>query len=621
VVVWLPGGRRLGWGEKLGLAVGASLALYPVLFLWTDIVGLHLGPLYAWLPVALGLVGTLWHYLSARPALRDSFRRWLDSGHLWPDVALVLVLGLVFAVRLLAVRSLDAPMWGDSFQHSTIAQLLVDNGGLFDSWVPYAEIDGFTYHFGFHTAVAVLHWLGGLPVVASTLWAGQLLNGLAVLALYPLAVRVTGSRWGGVWAVLFAGLLSVMPMFYTNWGRYTQLAGLAILPAAVWLTWALVDAPESRGQRLAIILAVALVVGGLALTHYRVLLFYGCAAIALLLVSLTMGFGRRLLRGMAWAGAGTVVVCLPWLLNALGSTLQQMVVVHATTLPDQAHPFVADYNAIGALDTFLHPIGWLALAIGLGLGLWRRRHGMLLTGLWWLTLLIATNPAWFSLPGTGLITNFALFLAAYFPAALAVGYLAATSLEGRRQRRWLQALAVLVTVIAGVWGAGQRLSDIDPATHALVTRPDLRAAAWIRENTPPGSRFLIDAFPAYGGTSIVGGDAGWWLPLLAGRSTTIPPLAYSTELSLDSDIRAEIKALAERAEGNHWDDPALLDLLAEQGVTHVYVGQRRGAVNQARTRTIVPEQLLASPSYRAVYHQDRVWIFQVVGAGEEAEGS
>ncbi|TEU01223.1 MAG: hypothetical protein E3J29_01115, partial [Dehalococcoidia bacterium] len=272
LLVWMWPEERLSWAERLGIAAGLSLALYPLLLLWTDLVGLHLGPLYAWLPIAGGLAALVWRYRDWRPRRGwEALRQWAHSEALWPDLALMMVMGLVFGVRLLVVRTLDAPMWGDSYQHTMIAQLMVDHGGLFDSWEPYASLRTFTYHFGFHTAEAAFHWLTGLGMLQVTIWMGQILNGLAVLALYPLAVRVSGNRWAGVGAVLVAGLLSPMPMFYVNWGRYTQLAGQVILPAAVLVTWSALETPR-RDWRLIVLGWIA--VGGLALTHYRVLIFY-----------------------------------------------------------------------------------------------------------------------------------------------------------------------------------------------------------------------------------------------------------------------------------------------------------------------------------------------------------
>ncbi|HLF90443.1 MAG TPA: hypothetical protein VI451_15955, partial [Anaerolineales bacterium] len=216
-----------GWGEqegveKLILSAGVGLVVYPLLLEWTDVFGLRLGALSAWLPLALAWGYLLWKYPIKISPFTFRFPK-LDS------LTLFLVAGLLFATRFWAIRSLDAPMWGDAFQHTMIAQLLVDNGGLFDSWRPYAELSTFTYHFGFHTHGAVLHWMTGMPLEEAILWAGQILNGLAVLGLYPLANKLGGNRWAGIGAVLVAGFLSSMPMFYVNWGRYTQLTGQVVL--------------------------------------------------------------------------------------------------------------------------------------------------------------------------------------------------------------------------------------------------------------------------------------------------------------------------------------------------------------------------------------------------------
>ena len=42
-LLW-PGWGNLFWGEKLGLSAGVSLAIYPINFLWTHLIGLNLGP-------------------------------------------------------------------------------------------------------------------------------------------------------------------------------------------------------------------------------------------------------------------------------------------------------------------------------------------------------------------------------------------------------------------------------------------------------------------------------------------------------------------------------------------------------------------------------------------------
>jgi hypothetical protein len=594
----------------LGLAAGLSLALYPLLFLWTDLVGLHLGPLYAWLPAVGGLAALAWRHWAWRPRKGwEALWQWVRSEALWPDLALMMVLGLVFGVRLLVVRTLDAPMWGDSYQHTMIAQLMVDHGGLFDSWEPYAFLRTFTYHFGLHTAEAAFHWLTGLGMLQVVIWMGQILNGLAVLALYPLAVRVSGNRWAGVGAVLIAGLLSPMPMFYVNWGRYTQLAGQVILPAAVLVTWSALETPR-RDWRLIVLGWIA--VGGLALTHYRVLIFYIVFVLAWVLLALRRATWRRVLCRVAWVGVGVAFLFLPWFVHTFAGRIARNFGQQLTTDPAQISSFARQYNAIGDLALYLDPMAWLLLAVAVAAGLWRRRRGVLLMSLWWFLLFIATNPGWARLPGSGAISNFALFIAAYIPAGVLIGDLFGRLMARLGPRVWLSALATLLVVGVGLGGARLRMGDMRVSQHALVTRSDLRAMAWIRENIPEDARFLVNSFFAYGGSVVVGSDGGWWLPLMAGRANTVPPLNYGTEQGPQPDYREWVNDLTRQIQGVGMDNSATLTMLRERGITHVYIGQQQGQVNYSGPETLDPEALLRSTHYRLVYYQDRVWIFEMV---------
>ncbi len=610
LLAWLWRGKSISWAEGLGIATGLSLALYPLLFLWTDLVGLHLGSLYAWIPVLGGLAALLWRYRSWR--LRQGWemlRQWARSDSLWPDLALVIVIALVFGVRLLVVRTLDAPMWGDSYQHTMIAQLLVDNGGLFDSWEPYAELQTFTYHFGFHAAMASLHWLTGMEMVKVVLWGAQVLNGLAVLVLYPLALRVSENRWAGVVAVLVAGLLSPMPMYYVNWGRYTQLAGQIILPAAVLLTWSALEASR-RDWRL--IGLSWLAVGGLALTHYRVLIFYIIFVLAWMLLALRRATWRRVLTRVTWVGVGAGVLFLPWFAHAftgkiLGTLGQQLAIA-----PEQLSLAARKYNAIGDFTRYLPLVVWLTLVVAVAVGLWQRRRGALLMSLWWFLLLLVANPGWLGFPGSGALTNFALFIAAYILAGVLMGDMLGQLASRFRFWRWFGIAATLVVVGVGVGGTRVRSWDARVLKYSMVTRPDSRAMEWIQENISRESRFLVNSFFAYDGSVIVGSDGGWWLPLLAQRANTVPPYTYDLEQEPWPGCREWINSLTEQLQEAGVDDSATLTMLKERGITHVYVGQQQGRVNYGGPHVLDPEGLLRSARYQMVYHRDRVWVFKVM---------
>ncbi len=591
-----PTAARLIWPEKMGLAIGLSLTLYPLLMLWTHLIGLNLGPLYAWLPLGAGSVYALKKMQLGWPKLA----LWRNSEAMWPDLALLGVMGLIFATRFWVVRQLDAPLWGDSVQHTFITQLLIDHGGLFSSWAPYADLQSFTYHFGFHAAIAALHWITQMDVLQSVLWGGQLLNGLAAVALYPLATWLTGRRWAGVGAVLTAGLLLSMPMFYVNWGRYTQLAGQIILPAAMCLAWIGLEESNPRWLILA-----SLAWSGLVLAHYRILVLAGGFLLAWFVFQKLWQW--RLLKNTLLFGAGAALLVMPWLINAFSGKLWAYVYSFLTTPAVKTSQWMQDMNAgvdpaIG-LPTWI----WLALALIIGWGLWQRQRAIAILGLWCLVAGILTNPQWLNLPGEGAINNFTLFIAAYLPAAVLFGNAFDWALA--RMPKFNTSLVWLMMVMAGaVWGAGQRINDVQPSAGTLLTRPDLRAAAWIRANTPPTARFAINSFDAFGASVVVAADGGWWLPLLTQRGITVPPINYFSETGPTTTYREEVNALNAQIHAQGITHPDTLARLQTQGVCYIYLGQRQGRMNYSGP-VLEPAQLLSSPVVRLIYQQDRVYIF------------
>jgi len=598
-LLWLWGEPKewSGWAAW-GLATGVSLAFYPLLFLWADAFGLRLGPL----PIALVVVISAWLGWGISP------RRWVTAlrGALFspPEAAALGVVGLAFGIRLLAVRGLEAPMWGDGFQHTVITQLLLDHGGLFTRWAPYAPISSFTYHFGFHSAAAALAWLTGWSASQAVLWGGQILNALATLSLYPLAVRLAdGSRWAGAVAVLLPALLWPMPMFYVNWGRYPQLAGQAILPIAVLLTWDLLERPAVRKRE---ILLVAGVIAGLALTHYRVLAFYLAFGAAWLMVRLwTLPPSMRgfaLARGAA-AGGMALLLLAPWLFRIGQGGLPAFL---AQALQGGGSPPLPGREAW----TFYLPVwGWV-LAVGALIGGAIRRPclwALLLA--WWGIAFLGSCPQLLGLPGGWVISAFAFGISLYLPAALLIGSALGMWMEGRWQGRrgWILVGGIMALGLGGAWA---RLREVQPQTYALLTRSDREAMEWIQAYLPEGTRFLINGFLAYEGQDAVGSDGGWWLPLLARRAALIPPLPYAIERTEDPTLpvrlRAWIGALAAR-------DLQVVRELIQHGWCYVYLGQRRGRVNAPGPELWDPEFWEAKGVLREIYRHDRVRIFRLSG--------
>jgi hypothetical protein len=618
----LPAWLRLTWGEKAGISIGVGMALYPLLYLWADVVGLRIGRLSAWVFPILGLIITLyrsrraWRVWSSKsPIIPRKITNWFLEQDRAADFVFLISIGFIAFTRFWPVRTLDTPMWGDSYQHTLIPQLLVENTGLFSSWKPYAELQSFTYHFGFHTLVASFHWLTNLDMPQATLWMGQIANVLAVIALYPLAVFVGGNRWCGVIAVLVAGLLSPMPMVYVNWGRYTQLAGQAILPAAILLIWLNVKSGNQAWKWLSLIW---IVLSGLFLTHYRVLLAIFVLYFRQLKIS-------EILRTGIVHALGVILISLPWLIILFEGKLPEQLGMQVATPASQISAAAQQYNIIGNLATYLAPGLWICLLLSIVYGLWRRIKEIILIALWWFIVFLAANPGWIGLPGTGIISNFAVLIAAYIPAGVLVGVVAGKlipvsnnpphSIQRKKpggKTNWSNLGLLFVCLLIGVWGTGLRLHEVSPQQHALVTPPDVRAGKWIRENLSRETIFLVNSFFAYGGSLVVGSDSGWWLPLLSARATTLPPINYNSEKGPRPDYVKYTNDLVYEIEEKGISHPEVLKELEDRLVTHLYIGQRQGKVNVTGSPLLKIEELVGNPVFRPIYHQDRVWIFEIV---------
>jgi hypothetical protein len=418
-------------------------------------------------------------------------------------------------------------------------------------------------------------------------------------------------------------------MFYTNWGRYTQLAGQAILPAAICLGWGILEASKlkvglvaGRKQKLVSVLLAdwhslipaGLAMAGLALTHYRILIFAALFYPVYLVFELRQANWKPLLARLTVLTLFSGILALPWYLRSYGSTIMKMLTNSIGTPASTLSSVALESNSTAALDAYFPTLLWLAFLLALAWSLWKRSRKAALFSAWWFLVLLATNPAWLNLPGTGVITNFTLLIAVYIPAGVLIGLAIAdlARTEFPISKSWY-ALALLVVVGGlGLWGAQYRLKDLSAGSDSLAVRPDIRAAEWIQANTPPDAGFLVNSFFAYNGSAIVGSDGGWWLPYLAQRKTSLPPLLYAAEKSSVKGYVQWINELTALINEKGVSDPAVLAELKTRGLSYIYIGQQQGRVNYAGPQTLDPLKLSTDIHFQTVYHQDRVWIFKLV---------
>jgi hypothetical protein len=354
----------------------------------------------------------------------------------------------------------------------------------------------------------------------------------------------------------------------------------------------------------------------MTLTYYRMPLFYACFVFALLI-----GWGlmtwranvRRWLQGMARLAiiaAAALLLTAPWGAQLAGGSLATGLVASVAEGASLS-AVLASYGVWRDIAFYVSVPLLLATLVALGWSILRRDWIVVSIGLWVLALALLPAGRLVRIPGTNMVDSFAVLIALYMPVALLVGWLIGQ--VASLAMRWMGkagpwALSATVLAIA-LWAALGQSKIIRPS-FILVTRPDMRAMAWIRDNTPPNARFLVEGFRIYGGTSAVGADAGWWIPLLTGRENTMPPqYALVNEVQAEPGYSQRVVDLVAQLEEVSPASEQGLRLLCDRGITHVYVGQGQGKVGTGAEQLFAADALLSSDEFTPVYRDGRVIVF------------
>jgi Family of unknown function (DUF6541) len=601
--------QRTDGGERLAIALGLSMTSIPVLMLWTTLTGLPWSRLGVLFGAGLMVAIALW--------VLQSKRSWAWRPD-WFELGLLVIFIGALAVRLIMVRDLAAPAWVDSVHHSLITRLILEQGGYPDNYLPYLDIASARYHPGFHSLLASFQWLSGAESLQAMLVFGQVLNALSVFAVYLLAKALTGDRLASLIAALIAGFFTPMPAYYASWGRYTQLAGLLIMPAAFVLVRDAASAWVKHSYTWKTFLPAVIACAGLFLVHYRVIAFMAC----LLLADFTVRLFEKTLevlktfRVSSWlheitpnpirevvaiviVAVGSLFILLPW----LPSTLASLIVPLARSWQGASVPFFA-----GFAWTFL-TTAWGKYALYLaGLGMvWSliKKPRLALTIVLWVVLLfILANSAafgWFP----SFINNTSVEIALFMPIATLGGFFASQIIG--QVSKWvpvritkLYATGLITTgFVVAYLAARQLLPILNPVTF-LFRQADKPALAWIEEHVPRDETILINPFN-WGYGLYAGNDGGFWIAPLTGIKTLPPPVLYGMDTN-PQRIRS-INQLSQQVIDNSQDAEALHSLLEQNGIRYIYIGAR-GGVLSARA-------LKNNPLFALLYQGEGTWVFQV----------
>jgi len=452
--------------EQATLAIGCSLALIPLVMLWTSTLGLHWNitsvRIAAWVLLALTLVrGFLSRFSPRLPVAKsDSNQRMERLPKSMTGIILASIFFLALGVRLAMVRDLATPAWVDSIHHGLITRLILDQGAFPTTYQPYLTIDPHVYHPGFHSIVAVFCWLTGLDIASALGLSGQILNALTVPAVFLLTRTLTKDSRAGLIAALVTGFLTPMPAYLASWGRFTHLTGLVILPALFTLVYRASKATRPRWLRLAIV--GGLVAAGLFLVHYRALAFALLLIFAYALTRIPAWFLHRdpsakpFLISISLTGISAVLVTLPWLLPFLQNILLPRLAPVVTTTME---PF-ADFSW-RFLSTAYGKQALALAALGLIWAIIRMKSFAATILLWVASLLILANLGALGLPGSDLVNNTSVVISLFMPVSVAAGFLVSQWLETWRRflpqrfRPWFAASVLLASGIIAWAGASQ----------------------------------------------------------------------------------------------------------------------------------------------------------------------
>ena len=624
IVLILPGwlilsysslNERYDWGMRVATSIGLSLAIIPILLLWTTFAGLSWNRTSAIVIAGILLLLTL---LRVR-------KTWLSPRE-WRLNTIAIGLFTVFVctliVRLIMVRDLSAPPWVDSVHHGMITRLILEQGQLPAEYSPFLEIDTAQYHSGFHSSLALFTWLSGLDIAAAMLLFGQILNALSVFAVCAFTQVLTRDHRAALFAAGITGFLTPMPAYLTSWGRYTQLAGLLILPPALLL---FVHAFERRGSQpeqadpvndrkssLASILLAALALAGLWLTHYRAAAFLAALMLPLIVYRAWTNWrtgsgverGRADLRQLGMILVSAVILTAPWWPATLANLLLPKISAWSGVTVDPFADFSWGYLTAGAGRITL-----LLAGAGLLWGIVNRQKYAVLLLIWTGILFLAANLGALGLPGAGFVNNTSVEISLFLPiSALGGVFLSQVvtwpreRLPGHRYAIYLATSWILFGVLA-LLGSRALIPILNPTTF-LFREADRPALVWVEDNLPAGEMILINPL-AWGYGLYAGNDGGYWSVPLAGRTSLPPPVLYG--LGNDQSKVEAINGLIGQVIEAAGQPQELWDLLNTHAIHYIFIGVRGGPLS--------PGKLLESGLFEALYQDRDAWVLQIKTGG------
>lgn len=580
VMFFLPGSALLvlsrSWARWPGLqrymlAVGVSVAFYPVLFYATRFLLPHGRITAVTLSIILLLASlvTAWGWWRSRVfSLKFDRLEWVA----------IFILGLTFISRFWIAITHPYPAWSDSLHHTLLTELTAVNGRLPYTLALYFPNKLDMYHLGLYALTGSVQMFARVPAHTALVWTAQFLNSLCGIGIYLALDRYSG-RLGAVVGTAVVGLFSVHPALWVNWGRFTQLSSLTILLIAWVLTMEIMRSAVSNQAQSALgrkwlIFFGALCTAALFLFHFRVAIFYlplvGISFLHTIIKTRSNQQRLILLKHFLVLGFVALLLVLPALWPAANHyiTSRQAAVPISDGQAQQLRQNLYTFP-LSTIPYLVAPI-WLLIITGLSvlIGLVRRNHIVLTALGWTIVLIMMGNLYLLNIPMLNFTNLGAILIMLYLPIGLVIGT-AVTEIHNLipPHQKIKTELAVLTLIlIAALPAAYRRATTLEPYRY-FITDTDIDAMTWINENLPEDVTFAINTYmwlPKFAH----GTDAGYWIPYFTNRHIIVSSMISA---EAPNAYKEQVLALSQASESLETGLDAL-ETLYNSGVEYIYIG-------------------------------------------------
>lgn len=590
--------------QGLIISLGLSLSFIPLLTYFFTLLGIRLNSISILLLLLIFTAIILLKYILehknniGRSLNFKNFKKSFKEYEMLSYLILAAILLISLVVRIIPINNIFVGPGSDSYHHTLIVQLIIENGGIPASYEPYAPLSSFTYHFGFHSIVAFIYWLSGIDPAKLVLYTGQVLNGFFVLSIFIFVDRLFKDRNMALLSSFIVGLVSVFPAYLINWGRFTSLTGMVILPIAFLL---FIESIKMEKRDIKILILSGMVLSGLFLTHYRIII----AAFSFLMVYIlyelysnrdNLKREKEIIIRCSVIGITAIILLFPWFIHLINNSRI------ISELPNTANYYSLERigSAVGYYSNTLLLI--LSLS-GILAGISRRNKYIIIISVWVSILIAFSNPYWIKLPCSGCLDFVTVVTLLFFPLSITCSYFIIFLSEKIKMTKSKYMIIFLIIILVLVPISAIKISEVFDTSSVYIEKSDIEAMNWIEANTSYDTVFLTNSIDFnWNKDFVIGIDGGSWIPLLANRKVIIPPMTYLIENAYENNYTEKVKSISKASESiNSYSS---IQFLIENNVTYVYFGGRNYGNLQL-------QNLQNNPYLEPVYSKDGVWIFKI----------